>query len=388
MKSILFVSAYSDVLNGNRGVDERVRNLVEHAAEYYDTTLIEPTSAGSTDEGSVNYKIVRFPLRTPVNLVDLNPQLYLTLRYVIPDTQPDLIQAEGCGGVTATALTSKLLRYDCPLIYDAHNVEAIRVKQQGSPDVSRLKRLAAPYVIPKVEASSVRAADHILTVSDDDRRIFKEKYDVSPSSVSTVPSGGERVSTDSLKDPETVRARHGLSSNDVSVVFHGTYSYYPNKEAMEIIEKRIAPSFTHTNVEFLLAGNGAPESASDNVTYLGFVEDLPSLLNACDIAAVPLCRGGGTKLKMFDYMSLGLPIITTKKGAEGIDLNSGEDALITNHPDDQFISKLEELVCDDQLQEKLGKNANSVFANQYTWEAIGTKYNHLVGEIGDSYNEY
>src|SRR5439155_14104083 len=110
------------------------------------------------------------------------------------------------------------------------------------------------------------------------------------------------------------------------VLFHGIYSLYPNRRAVELIVNLLAPAFIESNpkVQFLLVGTGMPEFTRANVKSLGFLPDLSLALKAADVAIVPLERGAGVKLKVLDYMGAGLPIVTTAIGIEGIDARNEE----------------------------------------------------------------
>ncbi len=55
------------------------------------------------------------------------------------------------------------------------------------------------------------------------------------------------------------------------------------------------------------------------------------------MAVVPLVSGEGVKLKVLDYMAVGLPIVATKKGAEGLDLVNGKHAIIVNDVNEEFV---------------------------------------------------
>ena len=64
------------------------------------------------------------------------------------------------------------------------------------------------------------------------------------------------------------------------------------------------------------------------------------MLNSSDIGIVPILHGGGTKLKIFDYMGVGLPIVTTKKGIEGIEAKNGQHAIIVDDVNEEFINAI------------------------------------------------
>jgi len=89
---------------------------------------------------------------------------------------------------------------------------------------------------------------------------------------------------------------------------------------------------------------------------MGFVKDIKNMLSNCDIAIVPLKRGEGTKLKIFDYVQVGLPIITTKKGIEGFEfITENKDILIVNEID-EFIKKIDFLIENPKIRRKFENN--------------------------------
>jgi len=114
-----------------------------------------------------------------------------------------------------------------------------------------------------------------------------------------------------------------------------------------------------------------------NVTGLGFVDDLDAFLCAADLAVVPLRHGGGTKLKMLDYLSAGVPTVTTEKGAEGIDLKDGESALIFDGVNESFVSGIVGLLNDEELRKEIGTNAHELFQDKHEWKEIIKDVNEL-----------
>ena len=170
-----------------------------------------------------------------------------------------------------------------------------------------------------------------------------------------------------------------IENNKIVILFHGTYSYHPNKEAMDLIVNYIAPLIgkEFKNVLFVLAGNGVPICERMNVKSIGFVEDLYSLLNIADIAIVPILNGGGTRLKILDYLSAGLPIVSTTKGIEGINAKNGEHAIIVDNVNDEFIEAIKYLTDNEQERKKIGLNARRLAEEDYDWDKIGERLNKL-----------
>ena len=78
--------------------------------------------------------------------------------------------------------------------------------------------------------------------------------------------------------------------------------------------------------------------------------------------------GSGTNLKMLDYMSSGIPVISTPTGARGLDIENGKHALICT--EDQMHEKIIELLNTELLRDKLRVNARDIVESKYSWDRI------------------
>ena len=294
-------------------------------------------------------------------VIDLNP----TYHVIIVKTIKAL---NGCGDILLTgplgifgASLVKLLfsrKAKVSITYDAHNVEKERLAQKS---ITKSK-LSAPFFVTKIiflvsEFLATKLADYILSVSWEDKRKFMELYRVPPERIVVVPSN---ISSAPLVDRLTVPKLRKKLGRPVCV-FHGTYNYLPNKEAVDTIIREIAPKVPEAY--FFIAGKGVPKDMLDvpeNVKLVGFVDNLEEFLASCDIAVVPLKRGAGTKLKMYDYMRVGLAIVTTRKGAEGLGLVNGKHSIIVDEVGPEFIMEIQKLVAEPKKRIKLGRNARKL----------------------------
>jgi len=120
------------------------------------------------------------------------------------------------------------------------------------------------------------------------------------------------------------------------------------------------------DVDFLLVGKGTPAVDRPNVTTAGFVDDLFSVLNVADVAVVPISHGGGTKTKVYDYVTLGLPMVTTSKGIEGIDLVDGTHAAVVDAVDEAFVDALAGLLDSPARRDRM-RDALSRLAGEWSW---------------------
>ena len=84
---------------------------------------------------------------------------------------------------------------------------------------------------------------------------------------------------------------------------------------------------------------------------------------------MPLKVGGGTRLKILEALALGTPVVSTSKGAEGLELRPGEDILIADKPA-EFAQQTVRLLRDPGLRARLATNGRRAVA-RYDWSIIG-----------------
>ncbi|WP_161570022.1 glycosyltransferase family 4 protein [Salinigranum halophilum] len=312
-------------------------------------------------------------------LTDLNPSFIRNLRQALSETDPDIVHTSK--GVWMSALLSRLVSPSTKVVYAAQNVEADHARDFASDDLPIHKKILGPRLIPFLERLSVRCADHVTTVSEKDADTFRELYGLGRDSITPIPTGTRSVDHTELDPQEIVRERFDLGTNPIAV-FHGTGTHPPNREAARLICETVAPAAAVRggDVHFVIAGKGMPDCGHPLVSTLGFVEDLDSLLHAADIAVVPIRHGGGTKTKIYDYLSHGLPMVTSKKGVEGIDVKSGTHAIVLDDVDERFVDEVATLATNPDRRMLMQESILS-FASARDWstsaELLKTVYTCL-----------
>ncbi|MGZ4901404.1 MAG: glycosyltransferase family 4 protein [Halobacteriota archaeon] len=311
---------------------------------------------------------------------------------IITTNDIDLIKLTHPSGTSAARLACVLARKRPSLVYSAHNVESDLIDEAFERDAhyTWIEKTIVPRYFTFLEKLATRIVDGIIVVSDRDRDRFQRKFSVDLHKLYVVPSGRAAVSPlPSVDERKAARQALGIAPTTRVVLFHGFYQYPPNREAFDTIEKQIAPRIAAAtdDVLFLLAGTDAPRFERGNVRSIGFVGALDELCAAANIALVPIMRGGGTKIKVFDYMNAALPIVATPRAMEGIDAVDGEHTLIASTVDD-LASKLLWLFDNPDECRRIGTSGRQLLETKYTWDILSTRLfdacEHIRGRSNDS----
>jgi O-antigen biosynthesis protein len=243
----------------------------------------------------------------------------------------------------------RMRRPDLPVVVDTvdvHFVRELRALKYARP--SWLARLRAERT-KKRELQVYKGADLILTVTENDRaEILRELPDAR---VAVVPLIHE------LQD--TVPGFHERRRN--SLLFVGGFAHPPNADAVLFFCREVLPLVKRVlpDVRVTIVGDNPPkvitELERDDVVIAGWVPELSSLLNSHCVSIAPLRFGAGMKGKIAEALAAGLPVVTTSIGAEGMELENGETAMIADSPE-AFADAVVRLCSDPHLHQKLSES--------------------------------
>lgn len=384
--NILWVYADGNPLNKGKGGNNRVHQLVKLVANTGNVTVLfvnTPLNSstgnniiGEDSEALSGVELVPFRLIVDPVLLEVNFDYFVKLVSLMKNNKFDLIIYSFPSSAILLFLLKHIKKYNALLIYEAHNVEKELYQQESISESRKKLGVIGKISIYVKEFVATKSSDYVLSISYLDKRKFTETYRIPPEKIIVIPPMVES------KCDKTRNVHFNSSSKDIKIIFHGTYSYFPNKEAINIIRRKIAPQLRkYSNITFVISGKSVPKATEENIKLVGFVENLNELLSSCDIAIVPLKRGGGVKLKVLDYMFAGLPIVTTKKGAEGIGLVNGKHAIIVDDVNEDFIKAIEYLIENPKIRRKLGYNARKLAEKKYSITKTKDKLNRLFSKI-------
>jgi glycosyltransferase involved in cell wall biosynthesis len=179
--------------------------------------------------------------------------------------------------------------------------------------------------------------------------------------------------------------RPGLASpRPGSLVYNGAMTYSANYDAMQFFLRDVYPQVRAQVAGASLTITGSTTGVDmaglaldDSVRLSGYVDDVRPVIAGSAACVVPLRQGGGTRLKILEAMALGVPVVSTRKGAEGLDVVDGEHLLLADGPRDLAAASVR-LLQDGALRARLAANARALVEQRYDWRAIGAAFTDLV----------
>jgi glycosyltransferase involved in cell wall biosynthesis len=176
--------------------------------------------------------------------------------------------------------------------------------------------------------------------------------------------------------PPPFAARRGL-------LFIGSFQHQPNVDAVAHLIDEVLPRVRRRieDVELTVIGASPPPElvarAGAGVRFAGYVEDVTPYFDKTRVFVSPLRFGAGMKGKNGQAMALGLPLVTTMIGAEGMDLVDGTHALIADDAGD-FADCVVRLYEDAALWARLSGNARELAARRWGPEAMRERLQGLL----------
>ena len=183
---------------------------------------------------------------------------------------------------------------------------------------------------------------HHLDISEDEESRWLSAFDVI---VAIQPRDAERFRrmvpnrrVITLGHPQSVRKLTRRGSSQAVVGFVGS-NMTPNRLAATELVESIWPMvrrLVHARVELLIVGGVCDsmrgQALDPSVQLRGVVENLDSAYAEMDVVVNPVRIGGGLKIKSVDALCRGLPLVTTRVGAEGLEDGIQTAFLIADDP--------------------------------------------------------
>ena len=172
------------------------------------------------------------------------------------------------------------------------------------------------------------------------------------------------------------------------LLFVGSFLHPPNVDAVKWLVSDIMPRLRRRcpGVTLTIAGADPRRRiqplATEDVTLAGYVPDLAPLLDAATIVVAPVRIGSGQRMKVLYGMAAGKAVVTTPRGAEGIEPAVDAQALCIASDADAFAAATSTLLESAATRRALGLRARALVRQQYAPDAYARRAQALYKELG------
>lgn len=265
--------------------------------------------------------------------------------------------------------------WSCPTLLFQHNIESQIWKRLASAETSQIKSRYLHLQYRRMfhwEGRLSRLFDGVITVSPDDSRLARELYGLT-NVLGDVPTGVDVA----FFTPSKVAA-----PSPFTIGFLGSMDWMPNIDACQYFLEDILPLIhqSRPDIRLKIIGRNPPAQlrarAGEHVIVTGTVDDVRPHVQGCHAIVIPLRAGGGTRIKIYEAMAMGVPVVSTSIGAEGLPVTHGHNILLADDPQ-TFADAILSLAGDASQRASLARQAREDVENHYSWRAATAKFMHL-----------
>ncbi|WP_275922360.1 glycosyltransferase family 4 protein [Burkholderia sola] len=159
------------------------------------------------------------------------------------------------------------------------------------------------------------------------------------------------------------------------VIFIGDMRTVQNQDMCHFFAGAVLPLLRkRADYRFRIVGSIAPALAErfrayEGVEVTGRVESVAQAASDGAIGVCPMRIGAGVQNKILEYMALGLPVVTTSLGHEGLGAEGGRELLIADTPE-EFVDCIEQLVADEAASVEMTARARTFVEREHGWERM------------------
>jgi glycosyltransferase involved in cell wall biosynthesis len=269
-------------------------------------------------------------------------------------------------------------RLESASVMFTHNLEA-EILERHATVATGWRRLVWRREAAKMDAferATLRRFDSVVAVSERDEIALAKRYGLPV--VRRIETG---------VDLEFHAYQAPRAEGNVAV-FAGAMDSRSNIDGIEFLLRAVWPRVhaVRPQSRMLIAGRNPPpalmaEAASSGMNwhFTGSVDDIRPYLHEGDISLIPLRVGSGTRLKAFEAIANGLPVVSTTLGVEGLGLAAGEHFLAAD-TDADFADAILALLADTPRRIAMAQAGRALLEARYSWSVIARQFEAICLE--------
>lgn len=262
-----------------------------------------------------------------------------------------------------------------PSVVFAHNVEAeifARHAAVARPGWRLIWRSQARKM-KAFEGRALRRARGVIAVSERDALALRRDYGLER--VSHVSTGVD-LDYHRATPPGTPPADGG------TIVFCGAMDWPANGDGVTFLIEQVWPLLVRERprIRAVIVGRNPPRALVEMAAarsfqfhFTGYVDDIRPHVAAADIYVIPLRVGSGTRIKAYEAMASGRPVVSTSIGVEGLEVEAETHYLAADDAP-AFAAAILRLLADEPLRTRLCTTARRLLEERFSWRAVARQF--------------
>jgi glycosyltransferase involved in cell wall biosynthesis len=163
------------------------------------------------------------------------------------------------------------------------------------------------------------------------------------------------------------------------VLFVGSMDYHANIGAVIEFADTMWPGILaqHPELRFVIVGRNPPAAVRElakrpKIEVTRTVDDVRPWYRSARVVVVPLRTGSGTRLKILEAMAAGVPVVSTRLGAEGLDVIDGANIILAETAQ-ETIAAVDALCTSPEKWRALAEAGRVLVRSQYDWGILGER---------------
>ncbi len=274
-----------------------------------------------------------------------------------------------------TAVPNVSMTGTTPVVFFSHNVEYMIWQRLRDNETSWLKRLLLSIEWRKMRRAEMHAcnvAKATIAVSASDAKKLQE-----------ISSNAQIDPVNTGVDIDYFKADTTAVKKPFAIVFSGSMDWFPNEDAMLYFMKEVLPKVQAEIPEtsMSIVGRNPSERLRTaailaGVEVTGTVPDIRPWLDKAAVYIVPLRIGGGTRLKIYEALSMGMAVVSTTIGAEGLSLID-DVHLLRADTSEKFARNIVTLLKYPAMRTSFGEAGRLLMEENYGWSKIAHQFETL-----------
>jgi glycosyltransferase involved in cell wall biosynthesis len=229
----------------------------------------------------------------------------------------------------------------------------------------------------RFERKALQRFDTVLAVSEKDAAWFVDQLGLE--NVRTIPTG---VDLDYF-------TWHGPGSGK-QIVFIGSMDWLANQDAIAFFLEHVWPTVDRAvpDATMKVIGRSPPDwlvarAPRHKWTFTGYVDDVRPHAQGSAVSVIPLRVGGGTRIKAYEAMAMGLPVVSTSIGVEGLPVVPGSHYLCADDAHG-LAASIVQLLQDRELRDRLSRAARLFIETRYSHRTVARAFEAICQETARS----